>query len=284
MKNLLFFLLLTLTLSAQEISYAPQFPDVENKFSWERGLISTGLITFSVVSIYNAGKPIYYNRPRGDFHFTRNKSGELEFFDTSVRGLDKFGHIFSSSLFSQNIYFMSRWSGLNKSVSSYSAFILASSIMGAMEIHDGYYDEWGFSIGDFMANLVGAAFVVGQQNIPRMRNIDYKISYDFTHKKSDDAVIESYPNMTFWLTTNPVGLLKLKESWVPNWLNIATGISVTHTNPAKTEILVGLDFNLKRLKTKSVYLNHLIQLLDRYKLPAPAIRLAPDFIGYGLYF
>ena len=48
--------------------------------------------------------------------------------------------------------------------------------MGAMEVHDGFYNEWGFSIGDFMANLLGASFAVGQHNIPFLRNFDYKIS------------------------------------------------------------------------------------------------------------
>ncbi len=284
MKKIVFTLLICSSLFAQEINYSPQFSDKTNHFIWEHGLVSTGILTFTIISIYNTGKPIYYNQSRSDFHFTKNKKGELEFYDTNVRGLDKFSHIFSSSLFSQNIYFMSRWSGLDKSFSSYSAFILASSIMGAMEVHDAYYDRWGFSIGDFIANIAGAAFSVGQYNIPFLRNFDYKFSYDFTRKKSEDAVIESYANMTFWLTANPTGLLKMKDSWFPNWLNIATGISVTHSLPHKTEILIGLDFNLKRIRTKSVFLNHLIHFADKYKFPAPAIRLAPDFIGYGLYF
>jgi hypothetical protein len=284
MKKIFFCLLIYSSINAQEINYLPQFSDQNNNFDWERGLISSGILTLSVISIYNAGKPIYYNQPRGGFHFTKNKSNKLELFDNKVRGLDKFGHIFSSSLFSQNIYFMSRWSGLDKSFSSYSAFILASSIMAGMEVHDAYYKKWGFSVGDFIANMAGAAFVIGQYNKPFLRNFDYKISYDFTSKKSDDAVIESYANMTFWLTANPAGLFKMKEGWFPNWLNIASGISITHSQPHKTEILIGLDFNLKRIKTKSVFLKHLLHLLDRYKFPAPAIRLAPGFIGYGLYF
>ncbi len=284
MKKTLFLLLFCSSISAQEINYSPQFSDQNNHFIWERGLISGGILTFSVISIYNTGKPIYYNQARSSFHFTKNKLKELEFYDNNVRGLDKFGHIFSTSLFTQNIYYLSRWSGLDKKFSSYSAFILASSIMTAMEVHDAYYEKWGFSIGDFIANVAGAAFVVGQQNFSLLRNFDYKISYDFTHKKSDDAVIESYANMTFWVTANPTGLFEIKNGWVPNWLNIATGISITHSLPHKTEILIALDFNLKRIKTKSLFLRHLLHLVDRYKFPAPAIRIAPGFIGYGLYF
>ena len=199
--------------------------------------------------------------------------------------MDKFGHIFSTSLFAQNIYFLSEWSGFSDKNSSLSSFLLATSIMGAMEVHDAYYERWGFTIGDFIANLLGASFAVSQYNIPVLRNFDYKLSYDFTHKAADEAVIESYPNMTFWLTMNPSGLFeKHLPEWFPNWLNLGVGVSTTHNYPHRREILIGLDYNLKRIKTKSVFLEHLILLLDRYKLPAPVIRLAPGFVGYGLYF
>ena len=125
-------------------------------------------------------------------------------------------------------------------------------------------------------------------------NCYFKNKYDYYYflllndcekKKDDEAVIESYANMTFWLTMNPSGFFEKElPDWFPNWINLAMGISVTHSNPKKSEFLIGLDYNLKRIKTKSIFLNHLIHILDRYHLPAPAIRLAPGFIGYGLYF
>jgi Predicted periplasmic lipoprotein (DUF2279) len=268
----------------QQIDYNPQFSNLNNKADLQKGLLSTGILALTVISIYETGKPIYYNEQKSKFHFTRY-NGSLEWFDNGHRGLDKFGHFFSSSLFAQNIYFLSRWSGLNNKTASFTSLILASSIMGAMEVHDAYYKRWGFAAGDFLFNVMGASFYIGQQNISAMRNLDYKISYDFTKQKDDQAVIESYANMTFWLTANPSGFFASElPGWFPNWLNIAMGISVTHSYPKKTELIIGLDYNLKRIKTKSVFLNHVIHILDRYRFPAPAIRLAPGFIGYGLYF
>ena len=257
---------------AQQIDYNPQFNNLKNDFDWQKGLISTGIISLSVLSVYQAGKPIYYNQSRSKFHWTRVK-GDIEFYDNSHRGLDKFAHFYSTSLFAQNIYYMSRWSGLNKASASYSSFFLSSTIMTAMEIHDAYYEKWGFSIGDFLFNLAGAAFYVGQQNYAFMRNLDFKLSYDFTRDGAEDTAIESYPNMTYWMTFNPSGVWKQNlPDWFPNWINIALGISTTHPLPHKTEILIGLDYNLKRIKTKYIFLNHLIHMIDRYKLPAPAIR------------
>lgn len=283
LKTFYILLLATITYS-QPIDYAPQFTNLNNDPDWQKGLISSGIITFSVISIYEAGKPIYYNQERSSFHWTRVK-GDLEFYDNNLRAIDKYAHFYSASLFAQNIYYMSRWSGLNNESASYTSFFLSSAIMTAMEIHDAYYERWGFSIGDFLYNLAGAAFYTGQQNYPLMRNLDFKMSYDFTTPKAENAVIESYPNMTFWLTANPCGFWsKSLPDWFPDWLNLAIGISSTHPLPHKTEILLGFDYNLKRIRTKSVFLNHIIHLIDRYKFPAPAIRLAPGFIGYGLYF
>ncbi len=269
---------------AQQIDYNPQFTNSINELDWQKGLISAGILTFSIISVYEAGKPIYYNQERSKFHWTRVK-GDIEFYDNKHRGIDKFAHFYSTSLFAQNIYFMSRWSGLNNKAASYNSFILSSTIMTAMEIHDASYKRWGFSIGDFLYNLGGAAFYVGQQNYEWMRNLDFKLSYDFTRRAAEDTAVESYPNMTFWLTANPSGLFKEHlPGWFPNWINLALGVSSTHSLPHKTEIILGLGYNLKRIRTKSILLNHLIHFIDRYKFPAPAIRLAPGFIGYGLYF
>lgn len=285
MRIFLILLFISTSVFGQQIDYSPHFSNPNTKIDIKKSLVSSTLLAASVTSIYYAGKPIYYNQKQVGFFFKRNKHNQLEFYDNDVRGLDKFGHIYSTSLFAQNIYFMGEWSGLKNSHAAWTSFILASSIMGAMEVHDAYYQRWGFSIGDFLANLVGAGFYVGQRNIPFMRNLDYKLSYDFTREMVDEAVIESYPNMTFWLTANPRGFYNDKSfRWFPNWLNIAAGISVTHGAERKTEIIIALDYNLKRIRSKNRYLNHLIHLLDRYKLPAPGIRLAPGFVGYGLYF
>jgi len=284
MFKIAFFFLIITSSYCQQIDYNPQFSNLKNKADLQKGLLSTGILALTVYSIYEAGKPIYYNEERSEFHLTRYKN-KVELFDNGHRGLDKFGHFFSASLFAQNIYFLSRWSGFNNNTASYTSLLLASSIMGAMEVHDAYYKRWGFSTGDFIFNVLGASFYTGQQNIDVMKNLDYKISYDFTKEKDDQAVIESYANMTFWLTANPSGLFESAlPEWFPNWLNIAVGVSVTHSEPKRTEFLIALDYNLKRLKTKSIFLNHIIHTLDRYHFPAPAVRLSPGFIGFGLYF
>ncbi len=282
LKLSVFFLLIVSLLPGQSIDYRPDYSHPDASLQWDRGSISLGVVGFSVAAIYNAGRPIYYNEAKRDFHFTRNPNGDLEWFDNGHRGLDKFGHIYSAGLFAQNIRFLARWSGMGPEASSWTAFGLATGIMSAMEIHDAYYVRWGFTPGDFVANAIGAGFTSLQYHYPKWRAFDYKLGYNFTRPKSDEATIEDYTNMTFWLTFNAPAYFDREIAWWPNWLNVATGVSVSRGN--RRELVVALDYNLKRIKTDSPFLRHLIVLLDRYKLPAPGLRITPDFIGYGLYF
>ena len=56
---------------SQQIDYNPQFSNLKNNTDLQKGLLSTGILTFTVISIYETGKPIYYNEERSSFHFTR---------------------------------------------------------------------------------------------------------------------------------------------------------------------------------------------------------------------
>jgi hypothetical protein len=262
------------------------YPD---HFNWGRGVLSGVLLAGAVTTLYILSAPIYYSEEKASFHFTRSRDGSLRWFENQVRGLDKFGHVFSSSLFYQNIYFLSRWSGCNHKTATYSASSLTFAVMTGMEIHDAYYKRWGFTAGDFIANIVGILLPIGQQNIPFLQYIDYKFSYNFTAQRSAEYQIEDYSNMTFWLTANPAGLLKSERSSglpaILKGINLALGVSITPYQPHQREIYLALDYNLKQLMhSDSAFLQHLITVIDRFHLPAPAIRVAPTHIGYGLFF
>lgn len=259
----------------------------ENKSSeyhqWRAG-VSGSLILGTVASFYIFTRPIYYNERSVPFHFSRHRDGRLTFFENRHRGLDKFGHIFSTSLFAQNIYFMSRWSGYGNKTASYLGASLGIAIMMGMEVHDAHYQRWGFSVGDAVANVIGGMLPIAQQNISAVRAFDYKMSYRFTEPRSD-VFVEDYENLTFWLTANPADLFfSRKPVWLPGFLNIAVGVGLSANDTRKRELYIALDYNLKKIHTDSVFLNHFIAILDRFHLPAPAIRIAPSYIGYGFFF
>jgi hypothetical protein len=255
------------------------------QFNTSRATISGGLLLSSVAVIALTIDEAYYQDNRVKFHFTKDSDGNLTWFDNRHRAMDKFGHVFSTSLFSENIYFLSRWSGYSNKTSTLLASSISIGLLGAMEVWDAHFESWGFSIGDFISNVAGGIYPILQYNYRPLQNIDYKMSYNFFKEKSPDHGIHDYEHMTFWLTVNPRRFSDSKYvQWFPNWLNITAGIGLDSYENQKQEFYIGLDYNLKRIKTNSLLLNQLIAFIDRFHFPAPAIRIAPGTIYYGLFF
>ncbi|MBN1409023.1 MAG: DUF2279 domain-containing protein [Calditrichaceae bacterium] len=264
------------------------YKNLENdslQFSVKKAAVSSGLLLSCVGMITLTIDEAYYQDNRVKFHFAKDANGNLTWFDNYHRAMDKFGHGFSTSLFSQNIYFLSRWSGYSNQTSSILASSISIGLLGAMEVWDAHFESWGFSVGDFISNVAGGMYPVLQYNYRPLQNIDYKMSYNFIKKKSADHGIHDYEHMTFWLTVNPRGFSDLKYmQWFPNWLNIAAGIGLDSYQNQKQEFYIGLDYNLKRIKTDSLLLNQLIAFIDRFHFPAPAIRVSPGTVYYGFFF
>ena len=79
-----------------------------------------------------------------------------------------------------------------------------------IEMRDAYFDQWGFSVPDFVANTLGASLPVLHAFFPRTRALQFKWSYHpsnlYLHNRersaSDlphvDHLIDDYEGMTFW--------------------------------------------------------------------------------------
>lgn len=285
MLILLLLLSVTHTGFSQGFDAYESFRDAPNRYRGWRGGLSAGLILGTVGGFYIFTRPIYYDEKSVPFHFSRHPDGRLTFFENRHRGLDKFGHIFSTSLFAQNIYFLARWSGFGNKAASCLGTGLGIAIMAGMEVHDAHYERWGFSVGDFAANIVGGFLPIAQQNIPSLRHFDYKLSYHVTATKTNEDAIEDYENMTFWFSANPAGLFAGRlPGWFPDFLNLAVGVGLTRHDTRERELYISLDYRLKTIKTRSIILNQLIAVLDRFHLPAPAIRISPSVVSYGFFF
>ena len=270
---------------SQEFAIYKSLENDSLQFSSKRAMISGGLLLSCVGVITLTIDEAYYQDHRVKFHFAKDAKGDLTWFDNYHRGMDKFGHMFSTSLFSQNIYFLSHWSGYSNKTSSMLGSSISIGLLGAMEVWDAHFESWGFSVGDFISNVAGGIYPVIQYNYKPLQNIDYKMSYNFLKEKSPDHSIHDYEHMTFWLTINPRGFSNSKFiRWFPSWLNIAAGISLDSYQNQEQEFYIGLDYNLKRIKTDSLILNQLIAFIDRFHLPAPAIRISPSTVYYGFFF
>ncbi len=244
-----------------------------------------GAVFASIGGLYLFADEAYYNDAVVPFHWARTSDGGLDWFDNYHRGIDKFGHVYSTSLFSQNLYGIARWAGYDKTKASWLSAGSALTILTAMEVWDGNFKSWGFSPGDFTANVFGALFPVTQRHIGFMQHVDYKMSYRLFADKEKDAGVHDYAHMTFWLTANPAGLFK-QFRWLQRvrFLNIAAGYGITPGFQHKQELYLALDYNLKQIKIKNTYVKHILEILDRFHLPAPAVRFRPGGTTFMLFF
>ncbi len=259
--------------------------NVSDSINSLRASVYYGTVLASIGGLYIFADEAYYNDNVVPFHWARNNDGRLDWFDNYHRGIDKFGHIYSTSLFSQNFYSIARWAGYSEAQASWLSAGSALTVLTAMEVWDGHFKSWGFSPGDFAADVIGALLPVARRHIGFMQHIDYKMSYNFLAHKAPDSGVHDYDHMTFWLTANPSGFFNsLNGISFLKYFNIAAGFGITADLPHKQELYLALDYNLKKIKTKNSYLRHLIAILDRFHLPAPAVRFSPDITAFVLFF
>ncbi len=206
-------------------------------------------------------------------------------------GADKLGHFYFpyavTTIYAQAF----AWCGIDTTSSLWLSAGLATAHQTFVEVRDGFSKQWGFSWGDFTANTLGAAYPVLQHYAPGLRNIDFKVSYypSAVFKNGGyGAIIDDYESTYHWASINVHGLLPSSmRRWYPSWLNIAVGHSVRDLNApggGHHELYLSLDWNLEGLPGDGWFWRLLKKNLNLYHLPAPAVKIAPNAVWYGVHF
>ncbi|MFH1052347.1 MAG: hypothetical protein V1779_15610, partial [bacterium] len=192
---------------------------------------------------------------------------------------------------------------------------LGLSYSSYVEVLDGFGENWGFSPSDFYADVVGAAFFVGQHYFPVLQNLTPKFMYFPADWHGDEPrmphemFIDDYSSQAFWLSVNVHNLLpeKMKNYW-PSWLQLSFGYTVrniydvfhypelkekyrTITDVKKEFVwgspryIIALDYDfVKILPDGTGFWNWLRQSLMYFKLPSPAIEFSSSKTRYYLVY
>jgi Predicted periplasmic lipoprotein (DUF2279) len=274
---------------------------------WLVGGTQAGLWIGSFIAL----NQLWYNDyPHSSFHFFNDNK--------EWNQMDKLGHVFTTFLVSNVSNKMWRWAGLSHKKSVIYGAIGGIAYQSIIEIQDGFSEEWGFSLGDMGANLIGAAFFVAQELTWEEKRIRLKLSFLY-HDYPDDVktryedlfgtgfverYIKDYNSQTYWLSVNPSTFFR--KSTFPKWLNIAVGYSsdlmlggtentwtdehgvyIDRTDiPRIRRFYLAPDVDFTRIPTKSKFLKHLFLLMGGVKIPAPTLELNSqgDFRAHWLYF
>lgn len=263
-----------------------------SSFKVDRFLVATATLAALNYAAYQPFKDVWWQEERTKFHFYqgwRRDRGYLDFgwHDTLYGHIDKLGHYYCSRLMSEELYCICRWIGFQQSSSAIIAPLLSSFFMLEIEIYDGFFKDWGFSLADFTANELGAFSPLIEKRIPVLQNFQLKFSYHPSHQPNKEpSFIKDYAGMTFWLSCNIHAWLPAKTREVyPPWLNLAIGYGVTKQARGEIELYLAPDINWMKLPFgSSRTMIAMKRMLNYIHFPCVTLRLTPDRKFYPCYF
>ena len=243
----------------------------------------------------------YADYPKSNFHFINDNSDWMQ--------MDKLGHLYSSYHIGRLGAEALNWSGASKKNQLIYGAGLGFVFLTAVEVMDGFSEDWGASMGDVVANASGTALYVSQELIWKEQRIIPKFSFhttqyadyrpDLLGSSTAEQILKDYNGQTYWFSVNLHSFSKISR--IPKWLNVALGYGaegLIGENDAKNALIfpikpqnfrqfyLSLDADLTKINTKSHFLKTIFSVLNTVKIPAPTFEYSPHggFKFHALYF
>jgi len=285
--SILFFWLFSQGLSAQESFY----PDTLNSKRLNAVAITAGV---GYVGTMTALYGLWYS----DYEST-----SFNFFNDSDEwfGMDKAGHALSAYQISRYGYGILRGTGLEERKSMWWSSGVGLLFLTNVEVFDAYSKGWGFSWGDFAANVSGAGLFVGQELLWQEQRMMLKFSYsesglaeyrpELLGSNTLEKIFKDYNGQTAWLSVSP-GSFMNDSKVIPPWLCFSFGYGGQNmlggsSNPEFNEegdvlpvlspyrqYYMSLDVDLTKIKTKSRFLKTVFSTFAILKVPAPTVEFS----------
>ena len=288
--------------------------DTFNTFPYNRKRIR--LVTAANIAAYGGTliglNAIWYSKyPRSSFHFF-NDNNEWQ-------QIDKVGHIYSAYIESKVTMEAWRWAGLSREKSIWIGGLSGVAYQSIIEILDGFSSEYGFSSGDFAANILGSGLFISQELAWNQQKIIPKFSF---HKKnytqqdlenrSDklygtsgiERMMKDYNGQSYWLSANLHSFFP--ETKLPRWLNISVGYGADGMFGGTQNVgydkagniifdrrdvkryrqwYLAPDIDFTQIKTNSKGVKILLFVLNSFKFPAPTLEYSNgSFKGHWILF
>ncbi len=207
---------------------------------------------------------------------------------------DKFGHLFFANFLASTYKSAFEWVGYNQSNAALLGGGVALAYQTLVEMQDGFSGGkpyLGFSYGDMLFNTAGAIFPYLQINYSVLNRFRFKASFQKSSnfdRLNYNSITEDYESTYHWLSINICDLLPDNiQQWYPEFVNLAIGHSVSNIDrygAGGHELYLALDWNLEALPGDNFFCDFIKQTFNFYKLPAPAVKIYPNVVWYGLKF
>lgn len=293
---LFYFLASTLLHSQTQLNSFLTVSDTLNKPRRNAVIISEA--SLAGLTLVGLNQLWYADYKRSKFHTINDNNEWLQ--------MDKMGHVFSSYQLGKYGSQVLNWSGVSEKNQLIYGATLGFTFLTAVEVLDGYSEEWGFSWGDVLANASGTGLYIGQELLWKEQRIALKFSFHETKYASLspeklgenflEQVLKDYNGQTYWLSFNLHSFFK--ESKIPKWLNIALGYggegmlsgSKDVHNPLLTSNLryrqyyLSFDVNLSNIRTNSKLLRTVFDFFNMIKIPLPTLEISKNKCVFHLFY
>ncbi len=206
---------------------------------------------------------------------------------------DKFGHYYATYILSAYFTEGLMFSGLKKNSSANWGAACGFIYQMYVEILDGLYAPWGFSLTDMAADLSGSGTYLLHNYFPETQHIIPKWNTfpprwlgdkDWVNKKT---WFDMYNTTSYWFSADLYHFLpeNLKKFWLP-WLNISVGYAVRgfETDQLTRKYLLAFDYNLLAIFPNSHgTVRWFLHALNYLKFPSPTIEFSDEVKCY-LFF
>lgn len=222
--------------------------------------------------------------------------------------MDKAGHLYSAYIESRASMEMWRWTGIDRKERIWIGGMSGAFYQTVIEVLDGFSSGWGWSWGDFGANIVGSSALVAQELAWDEQRI--KLKFSFHRKNYDDLqlnqrsdklfgestaerLLKDYNGQTYWASVNLKDFFK--DSNLPAWLSVAVGYGAEGMFGGTENIgrdengnvifdrrdikryrqwYLAPDIDLTKIKTGKKGLKFLFTVLSAFKFPTPSLEFA----------
>ncbi|MBE2246110.1 MAG: DUF2279 domain-containing protein [Candidatus Competibacteraceae bacterium] len=256
-------------------------------------VLSTGASVFAG-SITGLNYLWYEGYPRSSFHVFNDNHEWM--------GMDKAGHAYTAYVSGAICSDLLRWAGVKRKTAIWTGGTAGFVYLSAIEILDGFSEQWGFSWGDMIANASGSALYITQQLLWDEQRFQFKFSYwpsEYPKQRPEllgsnfaENILKDYNAQTYWLSCNIWSFLPNRnQRKFPKWLNVSVGYGANGMlggafNPIPFEHIqryhqfyLSLDLDLTKIPTRSKAVRTLLKTLNYIKFPAPTLEFTthPDY-------
>ena len=253
----------------------------------------------------------YAKYPRSGFHFFNDDAEWLQ--------VDKVGHMYSAYTESRASMEAWRWAGLPRKERIWLGGLSGVAYQSIIEVLDGFSSQYGFSPGDFTANIVGSGMFIAQEFAWDDQRIKFKFSFHRKNygeanldKRADviygsteiERFIKDYNAQSYWLSANIKSFFP--ETKLPRWLSFSIGYGAEGMFGARTNVAydangnvtfdrrdikryrqwyLSPDVDFSKIRTNKKGLKILFAVLDAFKFPAPTLEYSNgSFKGHWIVF